>query len=414
MKTLPLILTGLLVSKLAGQAAFLFDSGSSGAYGPMNITTNTILNLPADGIFHCTTITVASGATLRFNRNSNNTPVYLLATGDVSIAGTIDVSGGNAPTNTHIGGIGGPGGFDGGWPGDNLVFPGYGYGPGGGRGGAKSLGTTRGEPGTAGAGAYASAAIGIYSQSGMPFGYISTNKGTPYGSELLVPLAGGSGGGGTEGSPGMGGGGGGGAALVASNSRIDVSGTIRAAGGEGLTYDADFFGSTIRQHPNAGSGGAIRLVAPSIAGGGNLSATGPTAENPVFNHGRVRIDTLDRRYLNLLVVGNRSDGSFLGVFPNPPQRLDILNVAGTNIVEGSGPVTIQLPDNSPTNQTVTVQARGFAASIPIQVAVTPQSGSRTIYPAFIDNVGNNPTNVTVPVIIPPNTIATIEVWTKVP
>jgi len=28
-----------------------FTSGSNGSYGPMNITANTTLNLPADGIF---------------------------------------------------------------------------------------------------------------------------------------------------------------------------------------------------------------------------------------------------------------------------------------------------------------------------------------------------------------------------
>lgn len=61
------------------RAADPFTSGSTGAYGEMNITANTTLALPPDGIFHCTTINVASGATLRFNRNALNTPVYLLA-----------------------------------------------------------------------------------------------------------------------------------------------------------------------------------------------------------------------------------------------------------------------------------------------------------------------------------------------
>ena len=59
----------------------------------MNITTNTTLALPTNGIFNCTTITIASGATLKFNPNALNTPVYLLATNDVTINGTIDVSG---------------------------------------------------------------------------------------------------------------------------------------------------------------------------------------------------------------------------------------------------------------------------------------------------------------------------------
>jgi hypothetical protein len=71
-----------------------FSSGSNGSYGPMVITDPnvTMIDLPPDGILHCTTIHVAAGSTLRFRRNSANTPVYLLATGDVTIDGAIDVS----------------------------------------------------------------------------------------------------------------------------------------------------------------------------------------------------------------------------------------------------------------------------------------------------------------------------------
>src|SRR2546428_5780226 len=100
----------------------------------MNITNATTLDLPADGIFRCTTINVASGVTLRFNRNALNTPVYLLATNDVTINGTIDVSG--ADYNSTTPGASGPGGFDGGLPGEGdgiSAVPGEGYGPGGGK-----------------------------------------------------------------------------------------------------------------------------------------------------------------------------------------------------------------------------------------------------------------------------------------
>ena len=57
----------------AGASAAPFDSGSTGAYGPINITSNTVLAMPADGVFHCTTINVGSGFTLRFTRNPLNT-----------------------------------------------------------------------------------------------------------------------------------------------------------------------------------------------------------------------------------------------------------------------------------------------------------------------------------------------------
>src|SRR5437879_3803477 len=167
-----------------------FSSGSDGSYGSINVTSNTTLAIPTNGIFNCTTITVASGFTLTFTKNALNTPVYLLATGDVNITGTIDVSGKFG--GGVAGGDSGPGGYGGGTPGSVSVPPGAGYGPGAGLGG--NADTT-----SAGAGGAA------YARTN---GYPSTNKGAIYGNALLVPLVGGSGGGGTVGTPGVGGGGG--------------------------------------------------------------------------------------------------------------------------------------------------------------------------------------------------------------
>jgi hypothetical protein len=89
-----------------------FSSGSDGSMGALNVTSNRTLALPSDGIFRFTTINIAVGTTLTFTPNAMNTPVYLLATGDVTIDGTIDVSGSSGTTVS--GGRGGPGGFDGG------------------------------------------------------------------------------------------------------------------------------------------------------------------------------------------------------------------------------------------------------------------------------------------------------------
>jgi hypothetical protein len=112
--TLPatLLLAAGLAVDVQGQG---FVSGSDGSYGPLEITTNTTLAMPADGVFHCTTISIHNGATLRFIPNGRNTPVRLLATGDVLISGTIDVSGSDG--TALRGGAGGPGGFAGGNPG---------------------------------------------------------------------------------------------------------------------------------------------------------------------------------------------------------------------------------------------------------------------------------------------------------
>src|ERR1035438_919403 len=84
-----------------------FSSGSTGADGALNVTSDTVtVPLPASGVFNYTTVNVAAGATLQFTNNLANTPVIMLAQGDVNIAGTINISAnGQYP---------GPGGFDGG------------------------------------------------------------------------------------------------------------------------------------------------------------------------------------------------------------------------------------------------------------------------------------------------------------
>lgn len=116
-------------------AAPAFDSGSNGSYGAMNITNSTTLDMPPDGIFHCTTINIAAGANVRFNRNALNTPVYLLAQSNVVISGGLDLNG--EPAAQRLGswnpGLGGPGGFDGGFGAYGNLPPSNGQGPGGGK-----------------------------------------------------------------------------------------------------------------------------------------------------------------------------------------------------------------------------------------------------------------------------------------
>ena len=85
----------LMVFAFAGiSSAFAqgFSSSSTGADGALNITSNTTLQLPASGTFNYTTVNVASGATLSFALNATNTPVTMLATGAVTISGTISLN----------------------------------------------------------------------------------------------------------------------------------------------------------------------------------------------------------------------------------------------------------------------------------------------------------------------------------
>ncbi|MEM7249519.1 MAG: hypothetical protein AAF533_29695 [Acidobacteriota bacterium] len=143
MNTAKLTLSLGLTLLVATAASAQFSSGSDGSDGALNITANTTLDLSsgspdvdADGVLHYTTITVASGATLTFVPNDLNTPIHMLATGDVLIEGTIDLGGKNASITPRVPGDGGPGGFAGGWhqtAADSEA--GDGHGPGGGDGG---------------------------------------------------------------------------------------------------------------------------------------------------------------------------------------------------------------------------------------------------------------------------------------
>lgn len=364
-----------------------FQSGSNGSYGPIAVTAaDATLDLPPDGVLHCTTIEVAAGRRLRFNRNALNTPVVLLATGDVTIAGEIIVSG--ARGTSLAGGPGGPGGFDGGAPGSAGLPAGDGLGPGGGKAGVFSGGAE-------GPGAASYSAQAAYSPE--------AKRGAIYGSPLLLPIVGGSGGGGAAGSPGWGGGGGGGALLIASPTRILLSGVLWAVGGGG-------YNSSV---PNSGSGGAVRLVAPSVGGTGRIEAGGYGGDGN-RGDGRVRIDALDRSQLGIGIVpaAAGSVGGVLVVTPSPLPRLDVIEAAGRAIPLDSGPVNVVLPTGTPPTQTVRIRARDFGQTVAIRVVLTPDSGPGVTYDTQVDNTSANPAEVSVPVIFPVNVLTHVQVWTK--
>jgi hypothetical protein len=377
-------ITALILLAAFSLSAQPFNSGSDGSYGPMNITNNTILDLPTNGIFNCTTITVGNGVTLRFNRNALNTPVYLLATGDVTVSGTIDLSGG--PNSGGAPGLGGPGGFDGGYGGFGIganTKGGDGQGPGGG----KSFGGR----------CYNVNWNGVFASP-------ASQNGNVYGNALLSPLIGGSGGAGGDGNPGLGGGGGGGAILVASNTRITIGGQLLANGG-GVP--------TCCYADGGGSGGAIRVVSPTVSGSGILTTSGGAGDCGSGSPGRIRIDCQDAySFRSLVMNGVATRGAQMFVFPSLAPRLDILQAAGQLISEGTNnAVVVTLPSGSPTNQTVTVQARDFLTNVNITVSVVPENRPSATYLATI-TMTNNPSQVTVPVVIPDGTISRIYSWTR--
>lgn len=353
-------------------SAATFDAGSDGSYGalvvPQGVTTN--LAMPADGVFRCTTITVAQGATLRFTTNPLNTPVVLLAQGDVVISGTVDVAGGAASGANP--GRGGPGGFDGGYGGGGPALPASRGGDGQGPGRGLNANNQR----------YAAYATG------------SQSNDRTYGNVLIVPLIGGSGAAGLDGNPGTGGGGGGGAILIASSTLITVNGAINANGGAGT------FGY--------GSGGAIRLVAPIGGGTGTLNANGQGAGD-----GRVRVDTANATaFRNLTVYGSLTRGTRMFALPPPPPLLHIVSVAGQAIPVGAAAgVSFELPAGSPAAQAVVLRGEGFTGSVPVQVTVTPEHSASTSYDATL-NAAANPAEVTVNVTLPVGEPVRIHAWAK--
>lgn len=373
----PGLLLGTLLLAALPAAAQSFDVGSNGSLGDVVISETTTIDLPPDGKLHYRSLVVNSGVELRFNRNVRNTPVFILSQGDVVVNGTIRVSGGGGSGND--GGQPGPGGFGGGKPGFGTTPPGFGYGPGGARLGNQGFcncGTDAG---------------------GGAFGDPGFHNGKTYGNAFLLPLIGGSGGGGTTGSPGFGGGGGGGAIQIAANTRVAILGSIQAHGGFNN-------GSSI----NGGSGGAIRLVALKVEGGGTLNTDGGGGGG----RGRIRVDTLDRTGIGFSFRGVSSVGGNLFSLPTSLPRLDTVEVAGNAVPEGSAPQTFLLPFGSSPERTVKIQARDFGKRVPIRITLTPDTGSPVVVDAEVDNAAANPAVVEVPVTFPVNARVTVHCWTR--
>lgn len=260
----------LLLPYHAGAA---FSSGSTGADGAFEPVTDTVLQIPESGVFNFTTVTIPTYVNVTFTKNSRNTPVTILASGDVTINGTISLNAGNA--SNIIPGAGGPGGFDGGQGATANHRGSNGGGPGGGNGGMPI--TTSAAGGGCGGGAG-------YFLVGAAGGASGGSGGLAYGNERTLPMIGGSGGGGGGGTTaysGGGGGGGGGALVIASSGTVTINGSITANGGgayqgehgEYVGYP-HYFTYYYAGGGGGGSGGSIRLLANILSGNGTLSAVG--------------------------------------------------------------------------------------------------------------------------------------------
>jgi hypothetical protein len=334
-------------------ASATFISGSTGADGAFNPTANTVLQVPADGIYNFTSVNIPAGVTVTFQKNVGNTPIYMLATGDVSINGVISVSGLSA-TNTQDRGVGGLGGYDGG---NGGVVGGGGLGPGGGFGGPNN---SSGLIFPGGGGGYGTAGGQKSSSSGA--------GGPSYGNARIVPLTGGSGGGG-NGYHGncCGGGGGGGALLIASSGNITINGSVLANGGNAYANLSYYYAG-------GGSGGAIKLMANQMAAGGVINARGGT---PWGGAGRIRLEA----FTNSIVASDPpyTYGLPGSIFVANSPSLTISSVAGTAIP--SNPTgsyaqpDLMLPSTTTNPVTVAISASNIPVGTQVTVSVVPQYGT---------------------------------------
>lgn len=430
-----------------GQAAVV--SGSTGADGALNPTVNTEIQLPPSGVLNYTTVNIPSGVTVKFKKNAANTPVYMLATGDVTIAGTIDIRGTDAkPTGTYgdgvlgddgVPGVGGPGGYDGGRGGRedsaqriDVIRGGTGMGPGGGPGGIEGADgcSTGGYFKYLGVGA-GHAAVGYPAY--LTWGGCSlapvTTIGKAYGSALLQPLIGGSGGGGGRGGsnfPGSGGGGGGGAILIASSTTLRVTGTIDATGGDG----GGVLGSGVGSQGAGGSGGAIRLIATTVTGAGAIYANGGCVNMDNLPRqrcgsaggyreqggapGRTRIEAV------ALTFNGTSQPAYSVDLPGPvfiadAPSLRIVSVAGQTVpANPTGNADVTLPAGS-TGSTIAFETTNVPTGNTVLLRVVPSYGQpiEVLSPAITGSTAAGTASVTVTLPAGPSTLQATTTYTVV-
>jgi hypothetical protein len=329
---LPALLTFCVAATMTGQS---FPSGSTGADGALNITAAGVTNYttkPVGGgnVYNFTTINIAVGSTLKLSGSVFPLPLYFLATGAVTISGTIDLTGQDGVAGGTSGALS-----------SELIGPttpgpgGYGGGSAGYQGGAAGagLGPLGGSPGVCASG-------GGFS-----------------GNQYLVPLVGGSGGGGSQGSGGAGvgsGGAGGGALLIASSVSITVLGTITTNGGAATGYSG------------TGAGGGVRLVAPTLAGNGSITAAhGTAATCGGGNNGVIRMEAFTNSFSGT-TVGTLYLATPFNLFTPAPTALPSIMVTsiGGVAVPASPTGSFTVPDvslNSSSPLTINIQATNIPA-----------------------------------------------------
>lgn len=356
--------------------------GANGTSGVLNITENTTidLSLAANGawdaantangiydaskwavVFNYSSVNVAAGATLTFTNHPSKAPVVWLVSGNVTIAGTVSLSGQSsvlAPLLAEPG----PGGFRGGVGYFSVgAANGAGFGPGG---------------------------AARASNNVSPGGSFGTGS-TAYGNPSLIPLLGGSGGSGAARNNASSGGAGGGAILIAATGTVDLTGTLRANGGTGayFYFSADSAG--------AGSGGGIRIVCESLTGGGVVNALPGFGTNG-GTMGRIRIErAVSTSTANIVpdpsIVPLAADATALLWPPASAPDVRVVSIGGVAAPEdpraafGASGADVALPETTTT--TVLIETTHVEQASTVQVRLTPRSNANaTVINATVDSV----------------------------
>jgi len=360
-----------------------FSSGSTGADGAFSPTQSATITVPDSGVFNFTTVNIPSNVTITYVRNTRNTPLTILASGDMHINGVISVDG-QPGSSVGFGGFGGPGGFSGGSAGVDNSSGSIGDGPGAGRGGP--FNAANGGCGGGGGGGYQIAGASANTAfPGCGGGGGGGGAGGPkYGSKTLVPLIGGSGGGGGCGfsqADGTGGGGGGGALLIASSGTITFSnGAVTSRGGNAGNIPTCSSGGG----GGGGSGGAIRLVANVITGAGQLLINGGNGgfEGASGGLGFARVEAFDLSGFTLQNITPVSSSLPNSATPANTPSLQIASVGGVAapanpVGSFQGSPDVILPANQPNPVAVVVNAANIPSGTTVNVTATSSAGAST-------------------------------------